>query len=454
MAYTKIHAVKATVHKAIAYICNPDKTDGSLLISSYGCSPETAHFDFKFALSKTSQNDENKAYHLIQSFLPGEVDFDTAHQIGMELADKVLEGKYSYVVSTHIDRDHIHNHIIFCAADNIDHHKYNDCKRSYYRIRHLSDELCREHHLSVIVPDGQRGKKYNEWSADKHGDSRKSELRRDINAAIRSADTYDEFLHLLRAKGYVVKGETLDGKSPKYISFLPPGRERFVRGSVKSLGAEYTKERIAERISENVQNRGKALTVGSTGKRLIDTSQEKFQKSAGLKRWAEIENLKTAASAYSKVNSIADLEKKIAECSASAKSNREKLTILERRMKSMAEIIKYAQQYQENRPYQIRYRKAKNPDDYFRKHETELILYDGAKEMLRRAKIDHRTLDINKLRAEFSQMEQKKKELRQAYQTAEKDCRQLERELDKLEQYLNAEPDTVSVQKNTKEPTR
>lgn len=159
---------------------------------------------------------------------------------------------------------------------------------------------------------------------------------------------------------------------------------------------------------------GKALSGIYTPKRLIDTSQEKFQESAGLKRWAEIENLKTAASAYSKVNSIADLKKKIAERSASAKESREKLTILERKMKSMAEILKYAQQYQENRPYQIRYRKAQNPDDYFRKHETELILYDGAKEMLRRAKIDSRTLDINKLRAEFSQMEQKKKELRQA----------------------------------------
>ncbi|MCM1156465.1 MAG: relaxase/mobilization nuclease domain-containing protein, partial [Roseburia sp.] len=88
------------VHKAIAYICNPDKTDEGILISSYGCSPQTAHFDFRFALSKTSVKDENKAYHLIQSFLPGEVDFDTAHRIGMELADKVLEGKYSYVVST------------------------------------------------------------------------------------------------------------------------------------------------------------------------------------------------------------------------------------------------------------------------------------------------------------------------------------------------------------------
>lgn len=198
----------------------------------------------------------------------------------------------------------------------------------------------------------------------------------------------------------------------------------------------------------------KTLTTGYTTKRLIDTSQEKFQESAGLKRWAEIENLKTAASAYSKVNSIADLEKKIEEHAASAKRNREKLTILERKMKSMAEIIKYAQQYEENRLYQIRYRKAKNPDDYFRKHETELILYDGAKEMLRRAKIDPRTLDINKLRAEFSQMEQKKKELRQAYQTAEKEGRQLERERDKLEQYLNAEPNAVSMQKHSKEPTR
>lgn len=142
-----------------------------------------------------------------------------------------------------------------------------------------------------------------------------------------------------------MKGESLDEKSPKYISFLPLGRERFVRGSVKSLGAEYTKERIAWRISERVQNRGKTLTAGYAGKRLIDTSQEKFQESAGLKRWAEIENLKTAASAYSKVNSIADLEKKIDKRTASAKESREKLTILERKMKSMAEIIKYAQNF-------------------------------------------------------------------------------------------------------------
>lgn len=453
MAYTKIHAVKATVHKAIAYICNPDKTDGSILISSFGCSPETAHFDFKFALSKTSRNDENKAYHLIQSFLPGEVDFDTAHQIGMELADRVLEGKYSYVVSTHIDRDHIHNHIIFCAADNLDHHKYNDCKKSYYRIRQLSDELCKEHHLSVIVPGKERGKKYNEWSADRQGDSRKTELRRDINSAIRAADTYDEFLYLLRAKGYVVKGENLDGKPPKYISFLPPGRERFVRGSLKSLGKEYTKERISERIAERVQSRGKTLS-GSALKRLIDTSQEKFQESAGLRRWAEIENLKTAASAYSKVSSIADLEQRIAEQSALSRESRERRNALERRMKSMAEIIKYAEQYKANRAYNTAYRKSGNPDEYFRRHETQLILYDGAKEMLRRAKIDPKALDLDKLRADFSKMELQKKELLQACQSAEKEVWQMEREREKLEQYLSAEQADVSSQEHRKEPSR
>lgn len=137
MAITKIHAIKATVHKAVAYICNPAKTDESILISSFGCSPETAAYDFKFALSKTNQADPNKAFHLIQSFMPGEVSYKEAHLIGIELADKVLEGKYSYVVATHIDRGHVHNHIIFCAADNINHEKYHDCKKSYYHIRSI-----------------------------------------------------------------------------------------------------------------------------------------------------------------------------------------------------------------------------------------------------------------------------------------------------------------------------
>lgn len=125
MAYTRIHAIKATVDRSIAYICNPDKTDGELFVSSYGCSARTAALEFAFANGKTTGNDGNLAHHLIQSFAPGEVSFEEAHQIGTELADRLLEGKYSYVLATHIEKDHVHNHIIFCATDNISHRKYN-----------------------------------------------------------------------------------------------------------------------------------------------------------------------------------------------------------------------------------------------------------------------------------------------------------------------------------------
>ena len=113
MAYTKIHAIKATVDKAIEYICNPDKTDEQIYVSSYACAPETAAIDFKYTLDHCRENSPNKAYHLIQAFAPGEVGYEEAHRIGKELAGKVSEGKYSYVVTTHIDKGHIHNHIIF-----------------------------------------------------------------------------------------------------------------------------------------------------------------------------------------------------------------------------------------------------------------------------------------------------------------------------------------------------
>ena len=113
MAYTNIHAIKATVDKAIEYICNPDKTDEQIYVSSYACAPETAAIDFKYTLDHCRENSPNKAYHLIQAFAPGEVGYEEAHRIGKELADKVLEGKYSYVVTTHIDKGHIHSHIIF-----------------------------------------------------------------------------------------------------------------------------------------------------------------------------------------------------------------------------------------------------------------------------------------------------------------------------------------------------
>ena len=166
MAVTKIKPIKSTLNKALDYIQNPDKTDGKMLVSSFGCSPETADIEFDFTIAQALNRGNNLAHHLIQSFEPGEVDYEKAHEIGKQLADAVTKGQYEYVLTTHIDKGHVHNHIIFCAVNFVDHHKYNSNKRSYYGIRNMSDRLCRENGLSVVVPQkGGKGKSYAEYLA-------------------------------------------------------------------------------------------------------------------------------------------------------------------------------------------------------------------------------------------------------------------------------------------------
>ncbi|MCI8820886.1 MAG: relaxase/mobilization nuclease domain-containing protein [Clostridia bacterium] len=464
MAYTKIHAVTATVNKAVDYICNPDKTDEGILISSYGCSPETAAYDFKFALSKTSQSDPNKAYHLIQSFLPGEVSYKEAHQIGVELADKLLEGKYSYVVSTHINKGHVHNHIIFCAADNINHEKYHDCKKTYYNIRNLSDDLCREHELSIITPGEKRGKTYKEWLAGKNGSAWKEQLKSDIDEAIKNAASYEDCIELIRAKGYEVKGETFGENAHKFISLRPLDRERFVRGSARSLGAEYTKERIKERITEKAlakekrrvpfPTKKKPIVKDYSRKNLIDTTEDKFAQSPGLKHWADIQNLKIAAASYSQAGSIAELEKQISTKSTLAKTARESLVETERQLKDLGEILKYAEQYKANHLYHVRYKKSKDKDAYLRRHETELILHDGAENMLKRFGIDTKNLDVEKLRSDYNALYSKKQALQKTYKSAEKEAAELKRKLDNLNQYLDRSLEQQSADKKIDKNTQ
>ena len=350
MAYTKIHAIKATVDKAIDYICNPEKTDEKMFVSSYACSPETAAYDFKYTLDHCRENSPNKAYHLIQAFAPGEVGFEEAHHIGKELADKLLEGKYSYVVTTHIDKEHVHNHIIFCAADNIEHNKYHDCKQSYYHIRKLSDELCRE----------------------------RIERKRERKAVIPKKDY--------------------------------------------------------------------------SARRLIDTSDEKFQNSPGLQRWAAIENLKIAAQSYNEVGSLAELEHKIAVKTEAGKSAKQSVVELEHRIKDLAEIIKYAQQYKANRSYHIGYKKAKNPDAYFRRYESQIILYGGARRMLEQAGINLKGLNVDKLKAEYQELMKQKSELTSTYKDCEKEVRELKRKQENLNQYLGrTQPDPAQEQQEKKD---
>ena len=460
MAYTRIHAIKATVQKALKYICNPEKTDGELLIDSFACGVETAHYDFKDALSKSSGVGEKQAFHLIQSFAPGEVDFYTAHQMGIELADKLLENKYSYVIATHIDRGHYHNHIIFCAVDNVEHKKYNDCRRTYRHIRDLSDELCREHGLSVIIPSGRKGRTHYEWQLNQNsassamGEDRshtswKTQMKYDMDCAIQEARSYEDFIQRMKAKGYEVKGETFGEGSLKYLSFSAPGQKRFTRISVKNFGEGYTKEDIREKIEKLVKEQ--PVSAGrkkvpfpkrdASKQRLIDTDKEKFRESPGLKHWADVQNLKIAAASYAAGGSIEKLEQKITEKNAKAKSARNEIVDLEREMKTKAEILKFAKQYMTNRKYQRGYEQAKDQDAYFRSHETQIILFGGAENMLKRYGIKTATLDVTKLQAEYDAMVFRKVQLKKTYQTAEKEATEAEKQLRNVEQYLGIEKD-------------
>ena len=479
MAYTRIHAIKSTVTKAVAYICNPDKTEEQLLIDTFGCGIETAIHDFEYALNRTKQSDKNQAFHLIQSFAKGEVSHEEAHRIGIELADRLLEGKFSYIVATHTDKGHPHNHIIFCAADNIDHKKYYDNKKSYHHIRQLSDELSKEHNLSIIIPSGRKGKKYLEWKTEQEGISWKKRLQENINECVKIAKSYEDFLRLIREKGYKVSGEKIGDPHAKYIKFLAPGQKRPVRCSFRNFGAGYTKEEIKDRIEnpEKWQNaeqpneeqktqvpqkskprikvpKKDIITRTGAGRTLIDITGEKFQNSPGLQHWASVKNLKTAATSYAAADNLSELQKQIDEKTTEAKSARSELVELEHEMKKIAELLLYAEQYHENKTYQEKYVKSKDPDRYLRMHETQLILYDGAERMLQKMGLDPKSVNPTEIRADYEAMQIRKTSLEKAYKSAEKNAQKLQQNLMNVKQYIEQNIQEAPPTQPTKKPQR
>ncbi len=446
MAITKIHAIKATVKGAVNYICNPDKTDGKMLISSYGTTPSSAAEDFKFIMSQREDpGDETKAYHLIQSFAPGEISAEEAHRIGIELADRLLQSRYSYVIATHNDKGHIHNHLLFCAADNIDYKKYNDCKRTYRHIRQLSDELCEEHDLSVLHENKHLSKNYKEWMEDRRGNSWKSRLKSDINAAIKQSHSYEEFLSLMQAKGYEIKDSEISTDAHKYIGFRAPGQERWIRGRAKSLGPEYTKERIKERIEEGARIRTEKMQ--RTYRRsmgLIDTSEAKFAESPGLKRWAEKQNLKEAARIQSMLaekglQGFAELDDRIEALHQESKAARKTTVSYDKELKTAGEILRYARQYSEKRKYEIGYEKSKDPERYYRTHYTDIQQAWGARTALTNLGLDPAALDLAEIEESYRNLSKERAESYATYKNAEKECENLKKLRDELASYMGSE---------------
>ena len=444
MSITRIHAIKATVARSIAYITNPEKTEGETLVFSHGTVPEYAAASFAQALSHTDENDPNLAFHLIQSFAPREVKPVEAHEIGKELAERLLGGRYSYVLSTHVDKNHCHNHLIFCAADNIEHRKYHDCKETYRNIRRINDELCKEHNLSVIREDRHKSKSYKEWRADKEGKSWKTQLRRDINECIKQSHTYEDFIRLMLAKGYEIKDSDFGEEAHKYIGFRAPGYTRWVRGKARTLGAEYTKERIRERIENRPKIRTEKMlkTTGQTTT-LIDTSQEKFQENEGLMRWAKRQNLKAAARIQSflaemKLDNYEALDQRINELHQQAKIGRKATVAMDKKIAGFENLLHYARMYNENKRYLRAYEKSKDPDRYYRTHADQIEMATGALHHLKNVGLDPDRISLQQMESDYSKMTADRTKTRDAYKAAEREEEKLKKLRDDLLSYIGS----------------
>ena len=441
MAVTKIKPIKSTLKKALDYIQNPDKTDGKMLVSSFGCSPETADIEFEFTIAQALNRGNNLAHHLIQSFAPGEVDYQKAHEIGKQLADAVTKGQYEYVLTTHIDKGHVHNHIIFCSVNFVDYQKYNSNERSYYGIRNMSDRLCRENGLSVVVPQkGGKGKSYAEYLAEKTGTSWKGKLKIAVDGLIPQVSSFEELLSRLQAAGYEIK-------PGKYVSCRAPGQERFTR--LKTLGADYTEEAIRERIEGRRTRTAKAPKTERGVSLLIDIENSiKAAQSRGYEQWAKIHNLKQAAKTLNfltehQISRYEDLTAKITEIQTESDKAGDALKEVEKRLADMAVLIKNVSTFQKTKPAYDTYRKARNKERYRAAHEGTVILHEAAAKALKAAGIS-KLPNLAALQAEYEKLQEQKEALRADYGKLKKQVR----EYDVIKQNID------SILRQPREPER
>lgn len=427
MAVTKIKAIRGTLSKAIAYILNPEKTDEKLLVSSYGCASETAAREFEWTRKIAEQKGMTPvriiARHVIQSFEIGEVTPELAHEIGKQFADEILEGKYEYVLTTHIDKDHVHNHLIFNAVDFVDYHAYKSYKRIYYDMREVSDRLCKENGLSVIPPSQNKGMGYKEYTEAKRGTSWKQKLKQTIDRLVITAKDYDDFLRLMQEAGYEIK-------IGKYISFRAEGQERFTRS--KTIGENYTEERIKERIAGRTPRKSQRQTTPK-GISLIGDIQERIRliDSKGYEHKAKLTILKEAARTlnYLTDNNLlqyTDLEKKVEDVHSSYDRTGKELKVVEARLREVQPLIKNISNYQRLKPVYDAFQKAKDKPSFKAKHEAELVIFEAARSTLLAMQGDEKLPSLKTLQAEQQRLLDEQQRLYDERAKLKKEVKQIE----------------------------
>ena len=365
-----------------------EKTQNGELVSSFMCSPETAAEEFEISKQlyhqitgrKQSPEHDIIMYRIIQSFKPGEISPEDANRLGYELAMKFTRGQHQFVVSTHVDKAHIHTHIEFNSTNLNCDAKFQNVKNSAFILRRLNDELCRAHGLSVIENPKPSAKKQKEIAAVKYGTSHKEQLRQTIDRVLPDCQGYDDFLAKMRAEGYEIK-------EGKLLSFRAPGWDRFTRSD--KLGADYTKEALRER-STNRGGRSSAArkAVPHAGRKvnmLIDIQAKMAAgKGAGYERWAKIFNLKEAAKTLNFLieNDLTDYDELTVRAEQAGDRFDEvsrRIKQLEGRMAEVAQLKTHIINYSKTREVYAAYKKSRHKKEFLAEHGAEIAQHEAAK---------------------------------------------------------------------------
>lgn len=440
MAITKIHPIKSTLNLAIDYIVNGDKTDEQLLVSTHKCHESTAHTQFLRTRENVGTKGTVLARHLIQSFLPGEASPEMAHQIGLELCKKILKDEYEFILSTHIDKGHIHNHIIFNNVNMVTGKCYQSNKKSYHQIRYQSDKLCKDNNLSVIDEFYEsykrkyktNGKSWYENEQFKKGTSWKSRLQFDIDRLIKQSKDWEEFLKKIVGLGYEIK-------HGKHIAFKPKDKTRFTRA--KTIGEDYTEERLKERITEN-----QSIKTPSVKKRIGNVinmnTNAKVKESKGYEYWATKHNLKTAADTVILMRelgfkSLAQLDNFIKESAEERQSLQDKIKVIDSKISTLSSTMEQVHSVTKYRQIYLTYNKEPSDKAFYEEYKSQIILYQNAIADLKKS---YSKLPNSKaILKELDLLHEKKNTLMQEYSSSKSDMKELYQIRKNYEKYMGKE---------------
>lgn len=377
------------------YVMNPDKTDERELVSAYECSPETVDVDFMIA-KQEYQNITGReikhgrdviAYQVRQAFYPGEITPEDANRLGYELAMEFTNGQHQFIVATHIDKAHIHNHIVFNSTTLDCTHKFVNYKNSADALRDISDKQCLENGYSVITEPSENGKTYAEWNAEQSGTSWKEQLRKNILEQISGCQDFEEFLKRMVSLGYEIK-------QGKHIAFQAPGQKRFTR--MKSLGEDFTEAKIKDLILsyqekeekvENALDQKDASLYKQDIPYLIDIQKKLSEgKGKGYENWAKRFNLKANAEALlmlhdHRVTSLEQLNDILENKSFEFNQISNQMKQTEEKMRQIKKMKKAMMDYGRTREVYATYRKNGKSEDYYEEHRAEIMVHLAAKKV-------------------------------------------------------------------------